>query len=67
MTDKVEPVWETFGTGVQRLEVPGGWLYAVDNSNAENLVFVPRPSPVLEHIANSIDDLIEAIRNATKG
>jgi hypothetical protein len=34
--------WDFFGAGVQRIEVPGGWLYRADCT--QGMTFVPHPS-----------------------
>jgi uncharacterized protein YbdZ (MbtH family) len=38
--------WEKVALRTERLPIPGGWLYRVDNSsyNAVSLAFVPDPS-----------------------
>ena len=38
-----ETKWERVQRGTSRLVVPGGWLYATDESPNETLAFVPTP------------------------
>ena len=51
MSEAKEPAWETIATSVQRLPIDGGWLYAVDSGDGENVVFVPDPSLWAEALA----------------
>lgn len=37
--------WYLYGETVQRMKIPGGWLYRVDHHLGTEVVFVPEQSP----------------------
>jgi len=53
------PAWEHVGFLLDRLPIPGGWIYRTTDDSTQHvaIAFVPRPSPEISIVTTPEDPL----------